>query len=154
MYLLCGDVSSIGGLVAELRELGKTAIVNIDLVAGLGKDATAVGYLADRGVDGIISTHVEPLRAARGRGILAVQRSFLLDSLALANAVRAIERFRPDAVELLPAPVAPRAVAAIGRVAFNLPLIAGGLVESMREVDELLRNGVSAVSASNSQLWS
>jgi len=128
-------------------------LVNLDLVGGLAKDAAAVEYLASHGVDGIISTHVEPLRAARAKSLLAVQRSFLLDSLALANAVRAVERFRPDAIELLPAPVAPRAVAAIGRVAFDLPLIAGGLVASMREIDELLRAGISGVSASDRQLW-
>ncbi len=153
MYVLCGNVGSIGALVAPLIDAAKTTFVNLDLVGGLSKDAAAVEYLASVGIAGIISTHVEPLRAARAKGLLAVQRSFLLDSVALASAVRAVERFRPDAVELLPAPVAPRAVAALGAVTFNLPLIAGGLVASMREIDELLQAGITGVSASDRQLW-
>ena len=153
VYLLCGNVVSIAGLVAPIAAAGKAAIVNLDLVGGLGKDASAVSYLAGCGVAGIISTHHETLRAAKSLSLVAVQRSFLLDSLALSNLARTLERFRPDAVELLPAPAAPRAIRAVERACPGLPLIAGGLIESMHEIDQLLKAGIAGVSVSDMKLW-
>ncbi len=154
VYLLCGNVGTVGELVAPIRAAGKAAIVNLDLLGGLSKDPTAVAFLAACGVSGIISTHHETLRATRANGLLVVQRSFLLDSQAMANAVRALERFRPDAVELLPAPAAPRAIERIERTCPGLPLIAGGLVASLHEIDDLLRAGIAGVSVSDAALWS
>lgn len=154
VYLLCGNAVSIADLVRPIRTAGKAAIVNLDLVGGLSKDPSAVAFLADCGATGIISTHHDALRAAHAQGLIAVQRSFLLDSQALANAARALERFRPDAVELLPAPVAPRAVKTLERASPGLTLIAGGLIASLREIDELLRAGIAGVSVSDQSMWS
>jgi glycerol uptake operon antiterminator len=153
VYLLCGTVVSVAELVQRVKVAGKAAIVNLDLIAGLSKDASAVSYLAACGVTGIISTHHETLRAAKSSELVAIQRSFLLDSHALANAARTVERVRPDAVELLPALAAPRAVAAIERAAPGVTLIAGGLIESMQEIDQLLRAGIAGVSVSDTSLW-
>jgi glycerol uptake operon antiterminator len=153
VYLLCGSVVTIAELVALLAAGEKTALVNIDLLAGLDGDASGVEFLERSGVAGIISTRPETLRAARKRGLYTVQRSFLLDSQAVANALRALERFESDAVELLPAPVAPRVVEAFSRAHPDVVLTAGGLVASLTEVDSLVRAGVRAVSVSDPSLW-
>jgi hypothetical protein len=97
VYLLCGNVTNVLSSIAALKDAGKAAIVNIDLLAGLSGDPSAIDFLRDGGVDGIISTHTDVLRNARNRKLYTIQRSFLLDSAALANAVRALDRFEPDA---------------------------------------------------------
>jgi glycerol uptake operon antiterminator len=153
VWVLTGEVHGIGELLARLAAADKTTCVNLDLVAGLASDAAAVRYLARCGARGVISTHTPALKAAQGEGLLAVQRTFLLDSQALATARRSIERFVPDAVEVLPAPVAPRAIAPLRAIAPTLPIIAGGLVASLAEVDQLVRAGIDAVSASEKMLW-
>jgi glycerol uptake operon antiterminator len=153
VWVLTGEIGGIADVLARLNAARKTACVNLDLVAGLSGDSAAVRYLARCGAHGVISTHTPVLKAAQGLGLVAVQRTFLLDSQALATARRSVERFVPDAVEVLPAPVAGRAIAPLRAIAPTLPIIAGGLVGSLAEVDQLVRAGIDAVSASESTLW-
>jgi len=153
VYLLTGDVISIAALVRDLRDCGKLICVNIDLLGGLSSDAPAVDFIAQTGASGIISTHAQTLKAARAHGLLAIQRTFMLDSQAVANAARSLERFNPDAVEILPAMVAPRTLPRLRAVRPDLPIIAGGLVFDLVEIDRLVRAGVDAVSASEPSLW-
>ncbi len=153
VYLLCGTVMTIGDLIGRLAEGRKVAVVNIDLLAGLDGHAAAVAFLGRCNAGGIISTHPETLRAARAAGLYSVQSSFLLDSQAVVNALRALERFEPDAVELLPAPVAPRIAERIARAHPGVVLTAGGLVASLAEIDGLLRAGIRAVSVSDPAMW-
>jgi glycerol uptake operon antiterminator len=153
VYLLCGNVMNVLSSIAALKDAGKAAIVNIDLLAGLSGDPSAIDFLRDGGVDGIISTHTDVLRNARNRKLYTIQRSFLLDSAALANAVRALDRFEPDAVELLPAMAAPRALETVRRSHPDVAVTAGGLVANLAEIDALVRLGVSAVSVSDPALW-
>ncbi len=153
MYLLFGSVLTVADLIASLRDSGKSTLVNIDLLGGLGADASAVQFLERAGAVGIISTHSEALRASRSRGLCAVQRSFLLDSQAVTQVLRAVDRFAPDAVELLPAPVAPRVVERFNAAHPDVVLTAGGLVDSLAEVDALVRAGIRAVSVSDPEIW-
>jgi glycerol uptake operon antiterminator len=153
VYLLCGAITTIGTMVAQLRDGGKAAVANIDLLSGITGDSSAVQFLESCGVTGIISTHPETLRATRARNLLAIQRSFLLDSQALSNSMRALERFVPDAMELLPAPAAPYAAPKIAHAHPDLPLVAGGLITSLGEIDALVRTGILAVSVSDPRLW-
>jgi glycerol uptake operon antiterminator len=153
VYLLCGDASNIRALIAAIHEAAKVAIVNVDLVGGLSRSAPAVEFLAECGADGIISTHSEVLKAAHSRKLLAIQRSFMLDSLALNSMLRSLEHFLPDAVEVLPAAAAPGVIGALRERHPVLTVTAGGLVSSLREIDRLVSAGVSAVSVSQRSLW-
>jgi glycerol uptake operon antiterminator len=153
VYLLTGTVGNVGALCVQTRDGGKLPVVNIDLLSGLSSDAAAVAFLAASGAAGIISTHPAALHAARGCAIAAIQRSFIIDSQALSNSVRALERFEPDAVELLPALVAPRALPAIRAARPHVPLIAGGMIDTLSEIDALVTAGIDAVSVSDPALW-
>jgi glycerol uptake operon antiterminator len=153
VYLLAGDIVSVGPLIDELSAGGKLVCVNIDLLAGLKGDAAAVTFLAKCGASGVISTHAAVLAAARSSGLYAIQRSFMLDSQAVSQTVRALERFVPDAVEVLPAAVAPRTLGRLRSARTDLPVIAGGLIEDFQEIDRLVAAGVDAVSVSAPTLW-
>lgn len=153
VYFLCGTPENLPQMVEVVAASGKVAIVNLDLVSGLSRDAEAIGYLARRNVQGIISTHKEPLRAARNQGLFAIERTFLLDSAALQSSMRSMEQFLPDALEVLPAAVAPKMVVRLLDSYPDLPVIAGGLVQSLRELEQLVKQGACSVSVSARSLW-
>jgi glycerol uptake operon antiterminator len=153
VYFLFGNPEDVGQIMEAAIAAGKVPIVNLDLAAGLSRDQAAVSYLAHRQVQGIISTHPEPLRAARDFGLFAIKRTFLLDSAALHSALRSLDQFLPDALEVLPALAAPHILEKLRQVHPNLPVIAGGLVQNLREIEDLVQQGVSAVSVSDCRLW-
>ncbi len=153
MYFLFGDPENSSDMMAFVAAAGKVPIINIDLAAGFARDHAAVSYLARRSVQGIISTHPEPLRAARDLGLFAVKRTFLLDSAALESALRSLDQFMPDALEVLPAMAAPHIVNRLHELYPRLPVIAGGLITTLREIDDLITHGIHAVSVSDPRLW-
>ena len=153
VYVLTGTVVTIGGIVERIHGAGKTTCVNADLVAGLAGHPAAAAFLDSIGADGIISTNNAVLQAARQRRLVVIQRTFLLDSLSVSNTCRSLARFVPDALEVLPAPVAPRAAPTFRAAAPEIAIIAGGLVASLAEIDELTRAGIDAVSVGTPSLW-
>ncbi len=153
VFLLFGTPLIIGDLVAHLKDAGKLPIANMDLLAGFARDTAAIEFLAKAGVAGIISTHQDALRTARSHGLLAFQRTFALDSVAVSNSLRTLEHFLPDVIELLPAIAAPLVLPAIHEVRPTLPVIGCGLMRSLSQIDELVRQGVTSVSVSEPSLW-
>ncbi len=152
-FILFGTVCNISDIVRELKEANKLVFVHIDLIDGLAPKDVAVDFLAENTkLDGIISTKPSLLKHARSRGLLTVQRFFLLDSIAEANINRQFLTNKPDMVELLPGLM----TAAIGEIAQqhpDLPVIAGGLIKTKADVLAALSAGAAAVSSSNEQVW-
>ena len=108
VYFLFGNPEHIAEMVEVVAAAGKVPMVNIDLAAGLARDEVfRCLYLAHRQVQGIISTHIEPLRAARDFGLFTIKRTFLLDSAALDCSLHSLKQFLPDALEIMPAIAAP-----------------------------------------------
>lgn len=153
VFLLFGTPLIIGDLVARLRDAGKLPIANMDLLAGLARDKAAIEFLANSGVGGVISTHQDVLRTARSHGLVAFQRTFALDSVAVANSMRTLEHFLPDAIELLPAIAAPLIIPMLHAVRPQLPVIGCGLIRSLSQIDELVRQGITSISVSDPSLW-
>lgn len=153
IYLITGNPLNLPGMLHRSRERNKTCLVNVDFLDGLARDRFAVEWLAKHGADGIVSTKADALKAARSFDLIAVQRTFAIDSAAVSATVRSLNHFLPDAVEVLPALAAPR-VAQKLHVGFpGLPVIGGGLIESVREIEDLLKAGVRSVSVSDPRLW-
>ena len=125
----------------------------MDLLSGFARDAAAIEFLVQAGVAGVISTHQDVLRAARSQGLLALQRTFAIDSVAVANSLRTLEHFLPDIIELLPAIAAPLVLPMMHNLRPNLPVIGCGLVRSLMQIEELVRQGVTSVSVSDPSLW-
>jgi glycerol uptake operon antiterminator len=58
-----------------------------------------------------------------------------------------------DALEVLPALVAPKLLDRVKSISPELPVVGGGLIQTLKEVEDLLSQGLSAVSSSNPQMW-
>ena len=102
--------------------------------------------------DGVISTKPAIVKAAKEQGLLAVQRFFLLDSLALANFQKYAETDVADMIEILPATM-PKIIRKI-TASCRLPVIAGGLITDKEDILLALQNGATAVSSTNRAVWS
>jgi glycerol uptake operon antiterminator len=153
IYFLCGDPENIVDLMQRTLAAGKLPIVNIDLLSGFARDASALSYLHKRGLKGIISTHHETFRHARSLGLYIIMRTFLLDRGALESVANQLRSTVADAIEVLPAIAAPRLVDSLNAIRPGMPLVGGGLIQSMREIEELLAQGLTSVSVSNTQFW-
>ena len=153
VYLLTGDPENCEAMIQRLLGADKLPIVNLDLLNGFSRDRFAVNYLKKVGARGIISTHLDPLRHARSIGLYAIQRTFLLDSGAMDTITNQLKNTPVDALEVLPALVAPKLLERVRSISPELPVVGGGLIQTLKEVEDLLAQGLSAVSSSNPQMW-
>lgn len=153
VYLLTGDPENVENMIGKILGADKIPIVNLDLLNGFSRDKYAVNYLKRVGARGIISTHLDPLRHALAIGLYGIQRTFLLDSGAMDTITGQLKKTPVHALEILPALVAPKMLERVRSIHLDLPVVGGGLIQTMKEVEELLAQGLSAVSTSNPVMW-
>jgi glycerol uptake operon antiterminator len=151
VFVLFGDLLTIPGIVARIKDAGKLALVHVDLIEGLAAREVAVDFLRENtGADGILSTKANLVRHAKTLGFLTVQRFFVLDSMALLNVEKQCPPEYADAVEILPG-IMPRVIRRIVQIA-GKPIIAGGLISEKEDVNNALEAGAASVSSSNPDL--
>lgn len=151
VFVLFGDVLTIKDIVAKLKNAGKTVLVHLDLIEGLNSKDVAVDFLAENTqADGIISTKTNLVKYAKSRGLLTVQRFFILDSMSLLNVEKQIPIEYADAVEILPG-LMPKVIRHITRL-IDKPIIAGGLISDEEDVESAIDAGAVAVSTTKSSL--
>ena len=152
IFLLYGDVLHISTMVERVRKAGKAIFVHVDLVDGLAAREAAVDFLASAThADGILTTKPQLIRRARQQGLIAIQRCFLLDSMALKNTEKHLSQDKPDLVEILPG-LMPKIIRRLSHSA-PCPVIAGGLISDKEDVLCALSAGAVAVSSTSPAVW-
>lgn len=153
-YIVCLDthISQLKFMINMANERKKKVLVHLDLINGLKANEYAVDFLAqEMKPAGIISTRSNCIIRAKKKNMIAVQRLFLLDSLALETSYKVIERAQPDYLEVLPG-IMPEIIKEVRQQA-GIPIIAGGLIRTKVNVTEALQAGAEAVTTSNPELW-
>jgi len=152
IFLLGGSILELGKEISGVREAGKIVFVHFDLIEGLGRDNTAIDYIVRYfKPHGIITTRNNYIRHARDCGLITVQRTFLLDSKSIESGIDMAIKGNPDMLELMPG-VIPKAISDIrGKV--SQPVIAGGMITTVIEMEQALQAGACAISTSNAELW-
>ncbi|PDO09607.1 MAG: glycerol-3-phosphate responsive antiterminator GlpP [Candidatus Reconcilbacillus cellulovorans] len=150
--LMAGEIGRLASVVKRLHDAGKRVFVHLEMVAGLGRDASGIAYLAETfGVDGIVTTKSNAVVAAKQIGLPCIQRIFAIDTAALQTAFRMIKTADPDEVELMPG-LMPRIIreakSVVGR-----PLIVGGLIRRPEEIEAALASGADFVSIGHPSFW-
>ena len=152
VFILYGDICNLKDIVSRLHKAGKTAIVHIDLIAGISGKEIAVQFVKETaGADGIITTKPLLIRKAKSIGMYAVLRVFMLDSLALETLQHQVATARPDVIEVLPG-LMPKIIHKVVKMT-RIPVIAGGLVSEKEDVVEALNAGAVSVSTTNRKVW-
>ena len=153
IILLFGDIIVLPSIIQEAQKHNKRILVHLDLLGGIGKDKAGIRYLARLGVTGAITTKPQLVMFAREEGMIVIQRFFVMDSEALKSGINLLRSCKPDAVEILPASVPKSIIDELYRET-SLPILAGGLLNTMEDVQHALDNGIHAVSTSKKELWS
>lgn len=91
------------------------------------------------------------LKSAKERGLMTIQRVFMIDSIAYKNFHVHVNKSQIDFVEILPG-VMPKILRNLTRVS-NIPVIAGGLISDEEDIQLSLESGAIAVSTTDEELW-
>ena len=152
IFLLFGDICSVGRYVEIAKSAGKMVFVHMDLINGLGNKEVAVDFIRERtGVDGIISTKPQLVKRAKELGLFGILRIFVIDSMAFGNIEKQCASLVPDAVEILPG-LMPKIIKKLCSTV-NVPIIAGGLISDKEDVMNALNAGAVAISVTNQRVW-
>lgn len=152
VFILYGNVCSIGDIVRQIKEHGKTAIVHADLASGLSSKEIAVDFIKQSTLaDGIISTKPLLVKRAVELDLIGVQRTFLIDSMAMSTTKKQIDTFHPDLVEIMPG-IMPRVLKEI-RDYTDIPIIAGGMISDKKDIIAAFSAGADAISTTKEDLW-
>ncbi len=134
------------------KKSGVKVLLHADLIQGLRSDEHGAQFLCQEvRPEGLISTHAQVVATAKKRGLLAVQRIFLLDSQSLETSYRVVQSVKPDWIEVLPGVLTD----VIREVAdkTQIPVLAGGFIRTTEDVDGAIRAGAMAVTSSDKALW-
>lgn len=134
------------------HKLNKKMFLHADLVQGLKSDEYATEYLCQEiRPAGLISTRSSVILKAKQKGVIAIQRVFLLDTNALEKSYTLLEKTKPDYIEVLPGAI-PKLITEVYERT-RIPILAGGLIRSVEDVNLALEAGAAAVTTSNHDLW-
>ncbi len=152
IVILDTHIGQLQPLVQLAKSHGKQPLLHADLIGGLRNDEDAAEYLCQViKPAGIISTRAGVITKTKQNGILAIQRLFMLDTNALEKSYALVQKTEPDYIEVLPG-VIPHMIKEV-KERTGIPVIAGGLVRTVEEVEEAVRAGAVAVTSSRKELW-
>lgn len=150
IFMLFGDLCNVAALVKKIKDAGKIAVVHLDLVDGLAPKDVSVDFIVSHTeADGIISTKSNLIRYAKQKGLLTIQRYFLLDSRVLENIEK--NSSPADFLEVLPG-VMPKIIRQLAATT-EKPIIAGGMIQDKEDVVSALSAGAVAISSTNNKIW-
>ncbi len=145
------DLLKVTKRIRLAHEKDKKLFVHMDFADGIGKDESGIRFLKSIGIDGIISTRQNIIKLARKFEIFTVQRFFIVDSHSVLTTVESVKSAKPDMIEVMPG-IANKVIESLSQ-SLNVPVIAGGLVETEAEVKAALKCGAAAVSTGKAELW-
>ncbi|GGE73403.1 glycerol-3-phosphate responsive antiterminator [Priestia taiwanensis] len=145
-------IAQIKNIMKMAEQYKKKIFLHVDLIHGLQSDTYATEYLCQEFKPyGLMSTKANVILKAKQKGVIAVQRIFLLDSGAVDKSYALLERTKPDFIEVLP-----------GAMSFiineikektKIPILAGGFIRTVEDVERAIEAGTTAITTSNRELW-
>lgn len=151
VFMLSTNIEDIKEQVALAHKNGKRLFAHIDLAEGIGKDAYGVKFLKNQGVDGVISTRTNLIKLARKEGCFTVQRFFVVDSKSIETTVESALSSKADMIEIMPG-ILPKVIKNL-KTRLPMPIVAGGIIETEKEILEIIESGAEAVSTGKANLW-
>ncbi|MGW9855588.1 glycerol uptake operon antiterminator [Staphylococcus hominis] len=150
--LLDMHVGHLKSIMELLKKHDIEVYIHIDLIKGMAHDEYACEYIIQTyKPKGIVSTKTKVIQKAKSLNVLTIFRVFIIDSQALNRSIQLIKKVEPDYVEVLPG-IAHKIVENVGE-ATAAKIIAGGLIEEEKEVNDAINSGASYVTTSNRKLW-
>jgi len=155
-YVLLSNthIGNLADMCSQVRDAGKETLVHADLIGGFKPDREGVRLLRNLyGVSGLLTQSFQTIAAAKAANLTAIYRLFLVDSRLYNRGLSLAAEHQPDAIELLPGPVAARVITEVSQQCPDATLIAGGFVTEAGEAQALFDAGFSAITTSTPTLW-
>lgn len=122
-------ISQLVNIHKLAQQYQKNIIYHVDLIHGLKNNDYATEYICQQYEPyGIISTKSNVILKAKQKGVIAIQRMFLIDSYALEKSYRLVEKTKPDYLEVLPGAM-PWMIKEV-KERTNTKIFAGGLIRT------------------------
>lgn len=152
VFILYGSIISLKKICERLKGAGKVVFVHVDLIEGLKGDYTGLLFIKECGEPyGIITTKATNIKNGKKLNFCVIQRIFVVDSLSLSTGIKNIQSVLPDAVEVMPG-VASKIIK-IMENQVHVPIIAGGLIQTKKDIMESISAGAMAISTTKQELW-
>ncbi|WP_413376025.1 glycerol-3-phosphate responsive antiterminator [Alkalihalobacillus sp. 1P02AB] len=145
-------ISQLKNISKMAKANGKEMIYHVDMIQGIRNDDYATEFICQEFKPyGLISTKSSVILKAKQKGVVAIQRIFLIDSHALGKSYRLIEKTKPDYIEVLPGAM-PWMIKEV-QEKVKTPILAGGLIRTKDDIKNALAAGASAITTSKTSLW-
>lgn len=151
IFHLSPDVNTLFDTIKKAHAKNKKIFIHIDLTEGIGKDKSGIKLAKRLGVDGIISTRANLIKAAREENLFTVQRFFAVDSKSVLTTIETIKSSKPDMIEIMPG-IATKVIERLNKLV-SMPIIAGGLIDTMSEIEIAIKSGAHKVSTAKEEFW-
>ncbi len=151
-FILCGDFKTLPDIVSRIKKANIIPFVHIDLIAGLSAKEAAVDFVKYYTcADGIVTTKSNQVKRAHSLGMMAVQRYFVFDTIAMYNIKKQMSLTSAEAVEILPGimPLVNKYLSDDGKD----PLIVGGFINTQEDIEHAFESGALAITTSIPGLW-
>jgi len=153
LVLLDSHIAQLKNIVDHAKQEGKFLLLHADLIQGLKSDEQGTQFIAQEiKPAGLISTRSQVITTAKKKGLLAIQRLFLLDTNALETSYKVLTKTKPDYIEVLPG-ILPAHIFTEIKGKIGVPILAGGLIRTKQEVESVLGAGITAITTSDRDLW-
>lgn len=150
VFHLSPDILTLEEDIKLLHNAGKKYFLHMDLADGIGRDRSGIEYIKKLGIDGIISTRTSIIKYARELGLFTVQRFFIVDSQSIYTTIETLKSSKAQMIEIMPG--ISKAVNKL-KASVDVPIIAGGLIETAEEIKEAISCGATAVSTGKNEFW-
>lgn len=152
VYILYGDICTVVDIVNRVKDMGKRAIVHIDLIVGLSSKEISVDFIKKyTKADGIISMKPALIKRANDLDLFTIQRFFMIDGLTYANVAKNVKHSNPDVVEFMPAGLSKLIHYLVELI--DKPIVASGLTQDREDIMRALKAGALAIATTNRELW-
>ena len=145
-------ISQLKNISLLAKEAKKKMIYHVDLIQGLKSDDYGTEFICQEIKPyGLISTKSSVILKAKQKGVVAIQRVFLIDSHAIEKSLKLVNRTKPDYIEVLPGTM-PWMISEI-KEKINVPILAGGLIRTETDVLKAIDSGAISITTSKKSLW-
>ncbi len=151
IFMLAPNIADLQRQAEVVHNAGKKLFIHLDLAMGIGKDEYGIRFAKNQGIDGIISTRTNIIKLAKKEKLFTVQRFFAVDSQSVFTTIETAKASKADMIEIMPGTVA-KVIKKLKKE-LDLPIVAGGLIETDEEIKEAALCGAAAVSTGKREFW-
>lgn len=151
IFVLFGNILNVAELSEKIHGKNKIGIIHVDLLDGLSNREFALKFLRQKTkFHGIISTKPTMVKIAKKLGFIAIQRVFIIDSLAKKDLKNHMVQ-ECDAIEMLPGVIF-KVIKELSKE-ISKPIITGGLISDKDDILQAIEAGATCISTTNEELW-